>query len=561
MLIVDGMQADWGGRGEKTLRGLQGATGVRPRKDREASSQQLCRIQAGVAMGLKLGIQRRSVLEPDVSEYQGQRIHLREVPRRTRPHEPAPVAQKRRFLRPWVETLLCFVAVFGLGASLKADFENVRTREYVATDYKTLYASAALFREGGNPFSTSEIIPIYGQSGVDLPRNMFGHMPVYPPVTLLALWPFTYLSMGHSAVIWLFSSMLAVAAAAAMLLAEARAQKLHWSVRLLLLAFVVGTPMLGYALDIGNVSPAVGALATISLLIAVKDSNRKKVERRWQSLAAGAACLGAALCLKPHLAIWILVGIALICGKVGRVMAGLAGTIFVIGNAWSAFILWNRGVVREVLGSFVTMLESERGSGSMAPASREVLHVKSQITGLDSLLGLWIQPPWREAIIAVVLVVLFGFLLFAAKRNGWMSRDRNWQILFTSSLFSVGMLVSYHRAHDAVILPGLLGLWLVDAGRTIAAERLLKAKRWLYAAGSTAVLTMLAGCWFGMPRSVAAKIAGWCHAMAIRDLLTLRQAALFAVGMAVTLTALTWLTGRERQKDGTDFLGSVPGGQ
>lgn len=460
-----------------------------------------------------------------------------------------------------METLLCFVAVVGLGASLRTDFRNVLTVEYVATDYKTVYASAALFREGGNPFSTSEILPLYRQSGVIPPKNMFGHMPVYPPATLLALWPFTYFSMGQSAVIWLFSSMLAVAASTAMLLAEARTQKLHWSLRLLLLAFVVGTPMLGYALDIGNVSPAVGALATISLLIAVRDSQRKAGERRWQSLAAGAACLGAALCLKPHLAIWILVGIALICGKVGRVIAGLAGTIFVICNAWSAFILWNRGAVREVVDSFLAMLESERRTGSMAPASREILHVKSQITGLDSLLGLWIQPPWRDAIIAVVLVVLFGFLLAAAKRNGWMSRDRNWQILFTSSLFSVGMLVSYHRAHDAVILPGLLGLWLFHAGRMIALERLLKAKRWVYAAGSTTVLAMLAGSWFGIPREAAGRIAGWGRLPAIQDLLTLRQAALFAAAMAVTLAVLTWMTGRRKQKDGTDFLGSVPGGQ
>jgi hypothetical protein len=242
------------------------------------------------------------------------------------------------------------------------------------------------------------------------------------------------------------------------------------------------------------------------------------------------------------------------------VIGALAGAIFVLGNAWSAFILWNRGAVREVMGSFLAMLESERGTGSMAPGSREVLHVKSQITGLDSLLGLWVQPPWRDAIIAVVLVVFFGVLLAAARRSGWMSRDRNWQILFTSSLFSVGMLVSYHRAHDAVILPALLGLWICHAGRTILASRFLRTRRWIFGAGSAAVLAMLAGSWFGIPREAAGRIAAWWHAPAVQDLLTLRQAALFAAGMAVTLAVLTWATGR-RQKDGTDILLPVPGGQ
>lgn len=505
------------------------------------------------------GAQRRAAVVTDVSEYQEPRTHQLEIVRRTQPPKPAPGRYKA--LAPWVESLLCFVAVMGLGLSLRADFQNVRTAEYVATDYKTVYASADLFRRGGNPFSIAEIVDEYKKSGVVLPRNMFGHMPVYPPVTLLALWPLTYVSMGQSAVVWLFASMCAVGASASVLLSEARAQGLHWSFRMLLLAFAIGTPMLGYALDIGNVSPAAGALATISLLIAIRESERRTATGGWRILSMGALSLGAALCLKPHLAIWILVGIALVCERPGRIMAAIAGGLFVVANAGSALVLWNRGAVRAVLDSFLAMLKSERSSGSMAPASREILHVKSQITGLDSLLGLWVQPRWRDAIIAAALTGLFAILLIVAKRNRWRSRDRNWQILFVLAVFGVGMLVSYHRAHDAVILPELLGLWLCQMVRPATARRMSKAMRWIYGAGSAAVVVLLISSWFSLPAAAAFSIAAWLHAPALSDLLTLRQAALVAAGMAVLLVVLTWLTAPSRQKDGTDFLGSVPGGQ
>jgi len=495
----------------------------------------------------------------DVSEYQEPRTHQLEIVRRTKP--PKPATRGHGAVAAWVESLLCFVALIGLGLSLKTDFQNVRSAEYVATDYKTVYASADLFRRGRNPFSMPEIVEEYRKSGVVLPKNMFGHMPVYPPVTLLALWPLTYLSMDQSAVAWLFASMLAVGAATSMLLSEARAQELHWSNRMLLLAFTIGTPMLGYALDIGNVSPAVGALATISLLIAIRESQRRDRGSRWPSVAAGAASLGAALCLKPHLTIWILVGIALVCRRPGRIMAALAGGLFILGNAISAVILWNRGAVREVAGSFLAMLRSERGSGSMAPASREILHVKSQITGLDSLLGLLVQPPWRNAIIGAVLVSLFALLLIAAKRSRWIRPDRNWQILFVAAVFGVGMLVSYHRAHDAVILPGLLGLWICQMTRRGFARHLGKTTRWIYGAGSVGVVLLLVGSWFSIPAEAARGLSVWLHAPALYDLLTLRQAALTAAGMAVLLVVLSGLTGPGRQKDGTDFLGSVPGGQ
>ena len=118
------------------------------------------------------------------------------------------------------------------------------------------------------------IVGIYRESGVVLPRSMFGHTPVYPPVTLLLLWPLTYLSMGQSAVAWLVTSATASAVALAMVLREARRQGLHWSLRLGMVAFAAGAPVLGYALDIGNVSPAVGALTTISLLMALRESHR-----------------------------------------------------------------------------------------------------------------------------------------------------------------------------------------------------------------------------------------------------------------------------------------------
>ena len=442
---------------------------------------------------------------------------------------------------PYVESLLCLIAVAGLTLSLLGDFQSVRTTDYVATDYKTLYASAALFRHGGNPYSMAGIVEIYRESGVVLPRSMFGHAPVYPPVTLLLLWPLTYLSMGQSAMAWLVTSAAASAVALAMVLREARRQGLHWSLRLGIAAFTAGAPVLGYALDIGNVSPAVGALAAISLLMALRESHRSRARLTW-GLVAGGISLGLALCVKPHSAIWVFAGILLVCGSAGKLVAGISGGVFLLGNLTSLVILYMRGAAQSVVGSLVAMLVAESRSGSMSPASREALPAMAQLTGVNSLFGLWIGQPVRGALVAMVVLALLGSLLRVAWRTRWRGRDGSWQVLIVAALFAVGMLASYHRAHDAVMLPALLGLWLAHAIRRSVASRVSRAKRWVYGAGSASVLLLLAAGWIDLPVRAGDRIAIWWGVPALRDLVGLRQGAVVTAALALALVILSCLT-------------------
>src|SRR5438105_6114771 len=302
----------------------------------------------------------------------------------------------------WIEIALCFVAVFGLGSTLLGDFQKVREFDYVATDYKTLYASSALYREGGNPYDAPALMAIYHRDGVVLPRTTFGRMPVYPPPTLLVLWPLTYLPMGASADAWWVVSMAVTAAALAMLVGEARRQGLNWLYRLGLIAFTVASPMLGYTFNIGNVSPTVGALCTIALMLAVRESQAGAKAGTTAWLTAG-GCLGLALCLKPHMAVWIAAGIALVGGRSGRRIAAVGVALFGGCTVLSMALVWSRGALHMVLGSFLAMLAQERASGSMSAESRELLPVLGQLTGLDSLLGLHVGQPLQGWLVGAAL--------------------------------------------------------------------------------------------------------------------------------------------------------------
>jgi hypothetical protein len=449
------------------------------------------------------------------------------------------------------------VAVFGLGFTLLSDFQRVNKLDYVATDYKTLYASAALFREGHDPYQPSAVTAIYHRDGVVAPHTSFGHMPVYPPVTLLVLWPLTYLDMGASAMAWWAISMGIVAAGIAMLTAEARRQELSWPYRAGLIAFAVSTPMLGYTLNIGNVSAAAGALCMIALMTAIRESQARA--EIWNGLWIAGGCLGLALCVKPHLALWVAAGIALACGAAGRRIAATGAAVCGVLTLISVLVLWARGALATVLGSLVAMLHQERSGGSMSPESREVLPVLGQITGLNSLLGLHFGQPMRGWLVGTGLAICFGALLVAAWQKRWGSPDPAWQVLFVSATFAVGMVASYHRAHDAVLLAGLLGLWICGAVRGGLKRECLARVRWFYAGSSAALLCILLGQWFTVPGSICIRVAGFLDAPWTGDLLALRQGALAAACLAAILVVLVNITGAK--KDGTNGLRSVPGGQ
>lgn len=427
----------------------------------------------------------------------------------------------------WVDTLLCVAAVLGMGISLVPDLRQARTLDYVATDFKTLYASAVLFAGGQNPYDVREFGDVYRRDGVVLPETTFGRMPVYPPVTLLVLAPLTCLPMGSAAATWFGLSLAAMALGLAMVLREARAWGLGLGWKGGIIGFAAGSPLLGCALNIGNVSVAVAGLAITAWMLALRPL---RSELWMRGCVLGGFALALAACLKPHVALWVALGIAVAAGQAGRWIAGLAAAGLGVVGVSSLGVLGRHGILGMALHSLAVMLGRERADGSMSAASRELLPIGAQITGLQSLFGLWVGGWVRPLLVASILLALGGMLLWMARRL----RPED-ALLFVLAVTGVGMIASYHRAHDELVLMPV-ALWICLELR----RRITSIRAW-------SVLVLLGGTWFAIPSK--------------SDLLGLRQGALFSCCLACVLVGCAVFNALQTKKGGTNDPLSVPGGQ
>jgi hypothetical protein len=112
--------------------------------------------------------------------------------------------------------------------------------------------------------------------------------------------------------------------------------------------------------------------------------------------------------------------------------------------------------------AYLGMLAAETSAGSsMSAASREVMPVASEITSLESILGFWIANPMVR--IALTCLLLAGLGLLALRQTRRVDSERG-ALLAVGAWCSLGMLATYHRAHDATLLL-LLAPWVVDRVR------------------------------------------------------------------------------------------------
>ena len=136
----------------------------------------------------------------------------------------------------------------------------------------------------------------------------------------------------------------------------------------------------------------------------------------------------------------------------------------------------------------------------------------------------------RAVLAGVILVILGAALVWVAR---WLrAGDR---LLYVLALTGVGMIATYHRAHDELVLMPM-ALWIC-----------LELQRRMASIGAWSVLLLLAGTWFALPAST--------------DLLKLRQAALFSSCLACVLVGCAAWRAFQAKKGGTNDLLSVPGGQ
>ena len=113
-----------------------------------------------------------------------------------------------------------------------------------------------------------------------------------------------------------------------------------------------------------------------------------------------------------------------------------------------------------------------------------------------------------------------------------MATRTAWLLL---ALTGVGMIATYHRAHDELVLMPV-ALWTC-----------MELRRRITSVWAWSVLVLLTGTWFAIPSK--------------SDLLTLRQAALFSCCLACVLAGCAGWSALQAKKGGTNDPLSVPGGQ
>ena len=231
---------------------------------------------------------------------------------------PSTIASRRR---SWLEFGFCMLAIAGVLASI---LPGLHPREWQASgsDLKTLYASAACFRTHIDAYSFTNIAAVFSANRVVPPESWYAHAPVYPPFTLAAIAPLTFLPMVGAVYVWLIVASLASALATSCLVRAAELSfqmSLPW--RALLIAFAAASPLASFSLEMGNVSAVVAAFCIAAVAMPMGRSSSL-------NLRALALCLG--LLLKPHLAIWFVVALLVSQVRKDRAVAARALGFFAL---------------------------------------------------------------------------------------------------------------------------------------------------------------------------------------------------------------------------------------
>ena len=434
-------------------------------------------------------------------------------------HEPLDSTRQRTVL-----DLACsLLAVAGITAAVLADLP-VRTSAFAASDFKTLYASAWCFRHGLDAYSFPNLQAVFSAQRVVPPTSWFGHAPVYPPTTLALLAPLTLLPMVPAAYLaTILSALLFALAIAALARYAAQVFGLGLPFRLVLIAICAACPLLAFALSVGNLSPAAAAL---SILAFTHPSTRTEQGSVWPPSFA----LALALLLKPHMAVWVLIAMLLLTFGRSRAVA-LRALPLCLTTGLAAAALLSREQLPGQYRSFFRVFGFEMApGGSMHLSSREALPVVAQITSLRSLLGFWTpENPLTFALAALTLLGFAGLLLYRIPRL----RTEAEASLAVAAAAALGLLATYHRAHDATLL--LLALPYL----------LYRLKSHPPAWGFWIFAALLLALSLGPQVDRIAQLAqGTRQPHSLPAFLALRQASLASLGLLALLTALLLRSGR-----------------
>ncbi len=382
----------------------------------------------------------------------------------------------------WPERLGSLIAVGGVLLSILLNFP-VGTWQGSGSDFKTMYASASLLARGIDGYSFQNIAQTFTQQHVVQPASWYGHAPVYPPFTLALIAPLTALPMVAAVWTWVILSGFVIACAIASL-ARLAGQEFSLSRpwRLAVIALAAAWPLLSFGLEMGNVSVIVSALSILAV------TAPENVGTNSPSLWLRSLGLATALLLKPHLAFWVLLALLLMRHRPARLLAVRAIALAVAGvAATSAWIATQHDLTLQI-HSYRAMLHSELAAGSMGSQTRNLEAVAAQITSLESLLGFW--SGHLHAVGLVLLLAGFAALVAVSLRLSAAAPEA--RLGLVSAWCAFGLIATYHRAHDCVVLILMLP-WLL--ARVHASMRSSRLDRLAFPALALALILSIAPRW------------------------------------------------------------------
>ena len=333
---------------------------------------------------------------------------------------------------------------------------HVRTFQDAGSDFKTLYSSARCFLAGLPAYDFTNIGNVFHANGVVTPGSWYAHAPTYPPFTFALLAPIVALPMVAAVYLWLGLSTAALMFAVwSMSEISERVFGLGRAWRLVIIALVAASPLVSFGLQIGNVSVIAGVLCILAIMAP------EEVHPSWRATA-----LTVSLLLKPHIALWLLVGMFLSRNRKDRAL--VVRTFGFFAGALLCFGLWSslHFHLGMQLRSYTGMVSSEIATGCLNPRNHELLPPAAEVTSLESFFGFFLDTPWMQVINGISLLFMFCALVYVTRALRSSANGLRLELLGAWSTF--GLLVTYHRTHDGIILFLLLPWLLARLSRRIS---------------------------------------------------------------------------------------------
>jgi hypothetical protein len=311
-------------------------------------------------------------------------------------------------------------------------------------DFVTVVIGAHCLVVGCDPYDAPTLEQEFPKMGGYIPTSHFKpEWPVYPPSTLLLLFPFSLLPWSVLSVVWLLLSFGFFSAAMVVLFLRFKAYRDLLSCLPFVILLADGS--IGWAVQLGQ--PTLIAASSLTLAIIALESG---------AMPLGGLLLAITLCLKPQGA--YLCAAYFLLRTSTRIPALAACLFTAAAGAAGTLLFYFRLSSFAYLGHLSANLKLAMQPGRDADFSRVNEANSSSFLNLQAFLARLIQNPHVCNVLTyATFLAIAALLVFVCWRKKTMA-TRPYTIL--AVLVMLELLVSYHRLYDhAMMLAAIPGLY------------------------------------------------------------------------------------------------------